>query len=45
VDVIQSIGGRIFNFGTVLIRGTGSTYEPLSMVADPLALRTAIVAH
>jgi uncharacterized membrane protein YdbT with pleckstrin-like domain len=45
VDVIQSISGRIFNFGTVLIRGTGSTYEPLAMVADPLTLRTAIVAH
>jgi uncharacterized membrane protein YdbT with pleckstrin-like domain len=45
VDVVQTIGGRIFNFGTVLIRGVGSSYEPIGMVADPLALRTAIVAE
>jgi uncharacterized membrane protein YdbT with pleckstrin-like domain len=45
VDVVQSIGGRMFNFGTILIRGTGSTYEPLDMVADPLAVRTAIIAQ
>jgi uncharacterized membrane protein YdbT with pleckstrin-like domain len=45
VDVEQSITGRIFNFGTVLVRGSGTSYEPLAMVADPLALRTAIVAQ
>lgn len=45
VDVIQSIWGRIFNFGTVTIRGVGSSYEPLTRVANPLALRTAIVAQ
>src|SRR5579875_1606864 len=28
VDVIQSIWGRIFGFGTLLIRGTGSGFEP-----------------
>ncbi len=45
VDVVQSIPGRIFNYGTILIRGTGSTYEPLRMIGDPLALRTAVVAQ
>ncbi len=45
VDVVQTIAGRVFNFGTVLIRGVGSSYEPIGMVADPLALRTAIVAQ
>jgi uncharacterized membrane protein YdbT with pleckstrin-like domain len=45
VDVVQTIAGRIFNFGTVLIRGVGSSYEPIGMVAEPLALRTAIVAE
>ena len=45
VDVIQTIGGRIFNFGTLLIRGVGSSYEPIRLVANPLALRTAIVAE
>jgi uncharacterized membrane protein YdbT with pleckstrin-like domain len=45
VDVQQSIGGRLLNYGTVLIRGTGSSYEPLRLVDSPLALRTAIVAQ
>jgi uncharacterized membrane protein YdbT with pleckstrin-like domain len=44
VDVVQSILGRIFNYGTVVIRGTGASYEPLALIADPLKLRTAIVA-
>jgi hypothetical protein len=45
VDVVQSIWGRIFNFGSVLVRGTGSTYEPLRRIADPVALRSAIIAQ
>jgi uncharacterized membrane protein YdbT with pleckstrin-like domain len=45
VDVVQSITGRIFNYGTILIRGTGSSYEPLRLIGNPLALRTAIVAQ
>jgi uncharacterized membrane protein YdbT with pleckstrin-like domain len=43
VDVTQSFWGRLFDYGTVVIRGTGSTIEPLSMVAAPLKLRGAIV--
>jgi uncharacterized membrane protein YdbT with pleckstrin-like domain len=42
VDVTQDIFGRIFNYGTVLIRGTGASLEPLSTIASPLALRNAI---
>lgn len=42
VDVQQSIGGRLLNYGTVLIRGTGQTLEPLRQVMAPLALRNAI---
>jgi uncharacterized membrane protein YdbT with pleckstrin-like domain len=44
VDVVQSIAGRIFNYGAILIRGVGSSYEPLRLIADPLTLRTAIIA-
>ncbi len=44
VDVIQSIAGRIFNYGAILIRGVGSSYEPLRLIDDPLTLRTAIIA-
>jgi uncharacterized membrane protein YdbT with pleckstrin-like domain len=45
VDVVQSILGRIFNYGTILIRGTGSSYEPLSLIGDPLTIRNAILAQ
>lgn len=43
VDVEQSIGGRIFGYGTLLIRGTGSGLEPLQRIGHPLQLRNAIV--
>lgn len=43
VDVAQGISGRIFDFGTVLIRGVGGSWEPLRRVASPLQLRNAII--
>jgi uncharacterized membrane protein YdbT with pleckstrin-like domain len=42
VDVVQGIGGRALNYGTLLIRGTGETLEPLRQVMQPLTLRNAI---
>jgi len=42
VDVVQGIGGRLLNYGTLLIRGTGETLEPLRQVMAPLTLRNAI---
>ena len=45
VDVAQDIFGRILNYGTVLIRGTGASLEPLPTIATPLALRNAITAR
>lgn len=44
VDVAQGIIGRVLNYGTVLIRGTGAGLEPLQRIAQPLALRNAITA-
>jgi uncharacterized membrane protein YdbT with pleckstrin-like domain len=44
VDVFQGVIGRVLGFGTVLVRGTGSGLEPLARVADPIALRNAILA-
>ncbi len=44
VDVDQPLGGRMFGYGTVLIRGTGSSWEPLVGVGSPIAIRNAIVA-
>jgi uncharacterized membrane protein YdbT with pleckstrin-like domain len=43
VDVAQGITGRIFDFGTVLIKGIGGNWEPLRRVASPLQLRNAII--
>jgi membrane protein YdbS with pleckstrin-like domain len=44
VDVEQGIGGRIWGYGTLMIRGTGSSFEPLVGVGSPLEIRNAIVA-
>lgn len=44
VDVTQDLFGRMLDYGTVLIRGTGASLEPLSTIATPLALRNAITA-
>ncbi len=44
VDVVQSVGGRIFNYGTILVRGMGGSLEPFPSIEDPLRLRSAITA-
>jgi membrane protein YdbS with pleckstrin-like domain len=44
VAVEQGIIGRMLNYGTVHIRGTGAGIENLTMVANPLGLRSAITA-
>jgi membrane protein YdbS with pleckstrin-like domain len=44
VDVDQTQLGRVFNYGTVTIKGTGSTLESLRMIDHPLKLRSAITA-
>ena len=44
VQVGQSILGRMFDFGTVKILGTGEGFEALRTVARPIALRNSIVA-
>ncbi len=43
VDVDQGLGGRILGYGSVLIRGTGGSWEPLRGIASPLAVRNAIM--
>jgi uncharacterized membrane protein YdbT with pleckstrin-like domain len=45
VDVRQDVFGRMFDYGTVLIRGTGAGLEPLDNIASPLVLRNAITAR
>ena len=42
VAVRQSVLGRLLNFGTVIVTGTGGTREGFSAIADPLTMRTKI---
>lgn len=44
VDVRQSVLGRLLDYGTVIVRGTGSGIEPLADVAAPLKLRSFVAA-
>jgi len=37
--VDQGFWGRILNFGTIVISGTGSSLEPAPDIADPLVFR------
>ena len=45
VDVNQTLLGRIFGYGDVTIKGTGSTLEPLLNVDRPIAFRNEIIAR
>ncbi|MBA2589848.1 MAG: PH domain-containing protein [Alphaproteobacteria bacterium] len=42
VEVNQDILARMFNYGTILVIGTGGTKEPFSLIDDPLAFRRAV---
>ncbi|HEY1944341.1 MAG TPA: PH domain-containing protein [Roseiarcus sp.] len=44
VDVDQTLMGRLFNYGNVTVRGTGSTFETLRMIDAPLKLRSTVTA-
>ena len=44
VDVDQTLMGRLFDYGNVSIRGTGSSFEALRMIDAPLKLRTTVTA-
>ena len=42
VKVVQSFWGRMLNYGTLRIEGTGVDAVQLPTIADPIALRRAI---
>ncbi len=44
VDVDQTIIGRIFNYGDIVIRGTGETVEPFRGIDRPLEFRNKVTA-
>lgn len=45
VDVDQTLLGRIFNYGNVTVRGTGSTFETIRKIDSPLKLRSTVTAR
>ena len=45
VGVDQGITGRIFNFGTVAVSGSGGTREQFQMIAAPLEFRRQVQAQ
>ena len=45
VDVNQSIPGRIFDYGDVIIMGVGKSEEKLDTIASPIAFRNSITAR
>jgi uncharacterized membrane protein YdbT with pleckstrin-like domain len=45
VDVNQTLLGRLFNYGDVTIKGSGSTLEPLLNVDRPIAFRSEVTAR
>jgi uncharacterized membrane protein YdbT with pleckstrin-like domain len=44
VDVDQTLIGRLFNYGNVTLRGSGSTVESFRSIDAPLKLRTCVTA-
>ena len=44
IRVEQSVAGRIFGYGSVIVTGTGATMDPILYVADPIAFRQAVQA-
>jgi uncharacterized membrane protein YdbT with pleckstrin-like domain len=45
VQVNQSVLGRMFDFGTVKILGTGEGFEALRTIAGPIKLRNSIITR
>jgi len=40
----STLAGRLFNYGNVTIRGTGSSFATLRLIDSPLKLRTSVTA-
>jgi uncharacterized membrane protein YdbT with pleckstrin-like domain len=45
VIVDQTLLGRLLNYGSIVVRGTGSGIEGLHFIANPIELRSTIVVR
>lgn len=42
LGVHQSILGRVFNFGSIVVKGTGGSHAPIPYIAKPLEFRQQV---
>ena len=42
IRVEQSVMGRIFSYGSIVVTGTGSTMDPIPFIANPIGFRQAV---
>jgi uncharacterized membrane protein YdbT with pleckstrin-like domain len=42
VRVKQGLMGRLFNYGDIVVTGTGSTFDPIRNIANAMTFRTAL---
>jgi len=45
IDVDQSVLGRVFDFGDITVRGTGTGLEPLRGIDSPIEFRNQVTAR
>lgn len=43
IQVDQGVLGRVFDFGTLVISGTGTSHAPISGIAQPMDFRKAFI--
>lgn len=43
IQVQQSLLGRMLDFGTLIISGTGTSHAPIPSISDPMAFRRAFL--
>jgi uncharacterized membrane protein YdbT with pleckstrin-like domain len=43
IQVDQEMMGRMLNFGTLVISGTGTSHAPIAGIAEPMAFRKAFI--
>lgn len=43
IQVDQTMLGRLLNFGTLVISGTGTSHAPIVGIAEPMAFRKAFI--
>lgn len=43
IQVEQGFWGRMFNYGTIIVSGTGSNHAPIKSIHDPIEFRKAVI--